>query len=148
MSFRDVLLDVNVLIALIDFEHVAHEKAHLWFDTSGSQSWATCPNVENGVIRILGNPKYPNSPGSPAGVLPTILAMRRLPGHVFWADDISIVDDELVHTEKLLTPSQVTDSYLLALAVKREGKLATFDRRLSPAAVRGGKSALHFVDDQ
>ncbi|PJN94116.1 VapC toxin family PIN domain ribonuclease, partial [Amaricoccus sp. HAR-UPW-R2A-40] len=60
------LLDVNVLIALTDPAHVAHDDAHVWFAETGRHAWATCPITENGVLRILGNPKYPNSPGSPA----------------------------------------------------------------------------------
>jgi predicted nucleic acid-binding protein len=41
--------------------------------------------------------------------------------------------------------AQVTDSYLLALAVAHDGALATFDRRLSTKAVKGGKGALHLI---
>jgi predicted nucleic acid-binding protein len=56
------LLDVNVLIALIDPGHVAHDDAHAWFQAEGQAGWSTCPLTENGVVRIVGNPKYPNSP--------------------------------------------------------------------------------------
>ena len=59
------LLDVNVLIALVDPAHVHHEPAHAWFSQQGSTSWATCPMTENGLLRIVGHPRYPNSPGSP-----------------------------------------------------------------------------------
>lgn len=60
------LLDVNVLIALIDPSHVGHDAAHHWFAEQGHADWATCPLTQNGVIRIVGNPRYPNSTGSPA----------------------------------------------------------------------------------
>ena len=139
------LLDVNVLIALIDPAHVAHEAAHAWFAAEGARSWATCPITENGVLRILGNPKYPNSPGSPAAVAPILGQMRGLPGHVFWSDQITLVDADLVDAEKITTPAQVTDVYLLALAVAKRGKLATFDQRLSVKAVRNGRSALALI---
>ena len=76
------LLDVNVLIALIDPGHVAHDDAHGWFSREGHTSWATCPITENGVLRILGNPKYPNSPGSPAIVAGIVEQLRSLPGPV------------------------------------------------------------------
>lgn len=139
------LLDVNVLIALIDPGHVAHGDAHDWFDAEGRQSWATCPITENGLIRIVGNPRYPDGPGSPAIVVGMLEELRRLPGHVFWTDEVGLVADEGIDGSKILTPGQVTDTYLLALAKARRGQLATFDRRMSVNAVKGGKSALHLI---
>jgi toxin-antitoxin system PIN domain toxin len=136
------LLDVNVLIALIDPGHVAHDDAHRWFQSEGKSSWATSPITENGVIRIVGNPKYPNSPGSPAIVAGMVGKLRTLPGHNFWFDDVSLAGTGTIDAERILTPAQVTDTYLLALAKAHGGQLATFDRKLSAAAVKGGKSAL------
>jgi toxin-antitoxin system PIN domain toxin len=104
------LLDVNVLIALIDPGHVSHEAAHAWFERAGSASWATCPLTENGVVRIVGSVRYPNSPGTPAAVAEMIAAMRTLPGHEFWPDDISLVGSEFVDPSRILTSAQVTDS--------------------------------------
>ena len=139
------LLDVNLLIALIDPTHVSHDAAHRWFDAEGKDAWATCPITENGVIRIVGNPNYPNTPGSTAVVAEIITQLRTLPGHVFWRDEISLVDADHVDTGEVLTSAQVTDTYLLASAVAHGGKLATFDRRLSVKAVEGGKAALHLI---
>ena len=136
------LLDVNVLIALIDPLHISHDAAHDWFAEHGAAGWATCPLTENGVIRIVGSPKYPNSPGSPAAVAAIVAQLRLLAGHVFWPDDISLVGNDNVDPARILTSAQVTDSYLLALAVAHGGRLATFDRRLSVSAVEGGKAAL------
>lgn len=141
------LLDINVLIALIDPGHVAHDSAHRWFEEQGAEDWATCPLTENGVIRIVGNPRYPNSPGSPAAVAAIVSTLRGLPGHSFWSDDLSLVASTLVDMTRLLTSGQVTDTYLLALASLRGGVLATLDRRLSVAAVRGGKRALHCIGE-
>src|SRR5260370_39492055 len=76
------LLDVNVLIALIDPVHVQHDAAHAWFAAYGQRSWATCPLTENGVLRIVGNARYPNSPGTPAAVAPLMAGMRSLCWHV------------------------------------------------------------------
>ena len=101
--------------------------------------------TENGVIRIVGHPKYPNTPGSPAQVAAIVSQLRTLPGHVFWPDDISLVGADHIAPARILTPGQVTDSYLLALAAARQGRLATFDRRLSTRAVRGGEAALHLI---
>jgi hypothetical protein len=139
------LLDVNVLIALIDPTHVGHDAAHAWFAMTGAPSWATCPLTENGVIRIVGHPRYPNSAGSPAAVAPIVAGLRSLPGHVFWNDDVSLIGSDIVDASRVTTPTQVTDTYLLALARAHDGRLATFDRRLSPNAVRGGRAALHVI---
>ncbi len=139
------LLDVNVMIALIDPSHIAHEPAHRWFAADGHSAWATCPLTENGVIRIVGHPNYPNTPGSPAAVAAIMLQLRQLPGHVFWSDDISLVAADRLDPARILTSAQVTDSYLLALAASHGDRLATFDRRLSTNAVRGGKDALYII---
>lgn len=142
------LLDVNVLIALIDPAHVGHEAAHRWFEAQGRESWATCPLTENGVIRIVSHPNYPGAPGSPATVVAIVAELRSLAGHIFWPDDISLVGAEHVEAERILTSGQVTDSYLLALAVAHDGHLATFDRRVSTKAVKGGKAALYLISGQ
>jgi toxin-antitoxin system PIN domain toxin len=139
------LLDVNVVIALIDTTHVGHDAAHRWFEDEGRLAWATCPLTENGVIRIIGHPKYPNSPGSPVVVAGIVSQLRTLPGHVFWPDDISLIGVEHIDPGQILTSGQVTDTYLLALAVAHGGRLATFDQRLSVRAVRGGKAARHLL---
>lgn len=60
--------------------------------------------------------------------------------HAFWPDELSIADAEHVDRTKILGPKQLTDIYLLALAVKRRGRLATFDRAIPLAAVCGAQS--------
>lgn len=139
------LLDVNVLIALIDPGHVRHDAAHEWFASTGKKAWATCPLTENGVLRIVGHPKYPNSPGTPANVAVLMTVLRALPGHEFWPDDLSLFDRQWLHIDRLLDSAQVTDSYLLALASAHNGKLATFDRRLVTGAVVHGSKAVHLI---
>lgn len=139
------LLDVNVLIALIDQAHVAHSEAHAWFAARGQGDWATCPLTENGVIRIVGNPRYPNAPGSPAAVAEIVRKLCGLPGHLFWPDDFSLIGSDRVDLARLLTSAQVTDTYLLALAQAHGGRLATFDRKLATSAVPGGRAALHQI---
>jgi toxin-antitoxin system PIN domain toxin len=138
------LLDINVLIALIDPAHVQHDRAHVWFAARGQKAWATCPLTENGVLRIVGHPRYPNSPGSPAAVAEFLFSFRKLPGHAFWPDDISLLDREHVNAARLLDSAHVTDSYLLALALAHNGQLATFDQRMVTDAVIDPK-ALHLI---
>jgi toxin-antitoxin system PIN domain toxin len=139
------LLDVNVLIALLDPAHVQHDGAHDWFAATGREAWATCPLTENAVLRILGDHRYPNSPGTPAGVAELLAEFFSIPGHRFWPDDISILDRQKLDFSRLLSSSQVTDSYLLALALAHGGQLATFDRRLITDAVKSGAQALHVI---
>jgi len=139
------LLDINVLIALIDPTHIQHDRAHAWFQSKGHKAWATCPLTENGVLRVLGHPRYLNSPGSPAAVAELLFAFRKLPGHVFWPDDISLLDGEHVDSTRLLDSAHLTDSYLLALACMHGGQLATLDRRLVTDAVTRGDQTLHVI---
>lgn len=139
------LLDVNVLIALVDPAHVAHEPVHAWFGRVGRKAFATCPITENGLLRIVGHPKYPNSPGPPSSVVGALLAIRALPGHAFWPDSISVVDDSVFDSTQLSSHAKVTDSYLLALARAHRGKLATLDHRLASDAVIEGHAALALI---
>lgn len=137
------LLDVNVLIALIDPAHLQHDRAHDWFAAQGQQAWATCPLTENGVLRIVGHARYPNSPGTPAAVAELIAVLCALGGHEFWPDDVTLLDRQHIDSARLLDSRQVTDTYLLALAVAHGGQLATFDRHLVTDAVVNGSQALH-----
>lgn len=139
------LLDVNVLIALIDPAHVQHDRAHDWFAVKGRKAWATCPLSENGVVRVVGHARYPNSPGTPAAVAELVAILRSLGGHEFWPDDITLFDSKRIDATRLLDSGQVTDTYLLALALAHGGQLATFDRHLVTDAVISGSNALHVV---
>ena len=136
------LLDVNALIALMDPRHVHHELAHSWFAGSAPSAWATCPITENAVLRILGHPRYPNSPGPPAVVAPLLQGLLAHPRHRFWPDDLSLLTGTVVMHERLLDSAQLTDAYLLALAVHHAGTLVTLDRCLQRDGVRGGAEAL------
>ncbi len=140
------LLDVNVLIALLDTAHIGHEASHRWFSVAGAASWATCPLTENGLIRIIGNPRYPNSAGSPAEAAAMLIELRSQSGHQFWPDDLSLAGNDLIDVTRVTTPAQVTDTYLLGLAVAHDAQLATLDRRLSTTAVRRGSKALYLID--
>lgn len=139
------LLDVNVLIALVDPAHVEHDEAHRWFGDIGHKAFATCPITENGLLRIVGHPKYPNSPGPPGMVAGALVAIRGLPGHEFWADSISLVDSGALDAALLTSHSRVTDSYLLALARANKGRLATLDRKLATEVVADGNSTLALI---
>ena len=137
------LLDINLLLALSDPMHVHHESAHLWFAETGQRAWATCPLTENGFIRIASHPNYPNRPGDVPAVLAIFRRLCEAPGHRFWSEDVSIL--QILEPPALITHTQITDVYLLGLAVQKSGKLATFDRRIPADAVRGGRQALEII---
>lgn len=139
------LLDVNVLIALLDQDHVYHDAAQRWFETVGGANWATCPITENGVVRILGHARDPKGPGTPGAAAELLAGIRRLDGHNFWGDEISLFAGGPARPESIATPAQVTDTYLLALAVHRGGRLATLDRRLTTTAVADGAAAVALI---
>lgn len=139
------LLDVNLLIALIDPVHIHHGPAQDWFAAEGHRSWATCPITQNGAIRIVSNPRYANTSGNAADVISILTEFVEADSHQFWPDDLSILASPIVDPQKLLTSAQITDTYLLALACSRNGQLATFDRRLSTAAVQGGDTGLFVI---
>jgi toxin-antitoxin system PIN domain toxin len=139
------LLDVNILIALVDPAHVDHDAVHRWFGRVGQHAFATCPITENGLLRIVGHPKYPNSPGPPSVVAHALAAIRALPGHAFWPDRFSLADTEFADASLLTSHSRITDSYLLALARANKGKLATLDNKLAAEVVPQGKAHLALV---
>jgi len=139
------LLDVNLLIALIDPRHVHHDLAHGWFAANHALGWASCPLTQNSVLRILGHPRYPNSPGSPALVAPLVASLLRHPDHHFWPDDLSLLSSRQILPEEILDSGRVTDIYLLALAVHHRGRLASLDQRLSTRSVISGEGALERI---
>jgi len=98
------------------------------------------------VLRILGQPRYPNSPGPPAVVAPLMAELMRHPQHQFWPDSLSLLGQSGVDVSRLLEAGQLTDTYLLALAVHHGSRLVSFDRRLSCEAVIGGREALWLIE--
>jgi toxin-antitoxin system PIN domain toxin len=130
------LLDVNVIIALLDADHVFHNRAHSWWAANGKHGWASCPLTENGVIRIMSNPSYSQQARFTPGDL--ITRIRHFIGqnsHEFWPDDISFCDGKSFVTEHLHSSRLQTDFYLLALATKHNGRLVTFDQGIPLSAV-------------
>ena len=138
------LLDVNVLMALGDSNHPHRAAALQFFEKCATvEGWATCPLTENAFIRIFGSHSYPNGLGSTTEARRVLNTFQAAPGHQFWSDDLSLTD---VHAFPNLPDSpNLTDLYLLALALKHGGKLATFDQRIDPAHLAGGAAALHLL---
>ena len=130
------LLDVNVLIALLDADHASHRTALAWFREHATGGWASCPITENGCVRIMSHPGYPNA-HSVVEVVERLRAAAAHPAHQFWPDGLSLLDERLIDATRVHGPRQLTDVYLLALAVKNGGRLVTFNASIALAAVTG-----------
>ena len=130
------LLDINVLLALLDSDHVDHERARDWLGREIGAGWASCAITQNGVVRIMSQPRYP-SPVAPAAVADLLEQACSTAHHEFWPCEISLLDNRVVDCSRVHGPRQVTDAYLLALAVRRSGRFVTFDRSVALSAVLG-----------
>jgi uncharacterized protein len=131
------LLDVNVLLALFDPDHVHHDVAHNWLSDDAGH-WASCPLTENGFLRTANLArKVAFVPTS--SLIDHLRRFRSAGQHEFWADDLSVLDETLFNGPAIHSSRQVTDIYLLALAVRRGGRFVTFDARIPLAAVKGAR---------
>ena len=130
------LLDVNVLLALLDADHVDHVRARRWLAGGIGGGWASCAVTQNGFVRIVSQPRYP-SPVPVATAVERLRRATRTEHHEFWECGLSLTDPAAFDPSHLHGPRQVTDAYLLALAVTRGGRLVTFDRNVPLSAVAG-----------
>ena len=130
------LLDVNMLLALFDKGHTFHAKAQAWWLANQQHGWASCPLSQNGFLRISTQKSYPRPIRLP-DAMGLLRAWAVPPQHEFWPDDLSLLDPQTIEPTRLLGSKQITDIYLLALAVRHGGRLVTLDRGISPATVHG-----------
>ena len=137
------LYDVNCLLALLDRHHAAHATVAAWFAANAEHGWASCPLTQNGCVRILSQPRYPR-PLSVVYAMDLLRAAVSSEHHQFIPDDISLLDDSLVDDRRLAGHRQLTDVYLLALAVAHDARLVTLDRRIPLDAVHGANES-HLV---
>lgn len=130
------LLDVNVLIALLDGSHLHHGLVTDWLASHIDEGWASSPITQNGCIRILSQPGYPN-PVPAAEVAKRLAEAAQHPSHAFWTDSISLLQPGYLMWERILSSRQVTDAYLVALAVQQGGRFVTLDQGIPLDAVGG-----------
>lgn len=117
-----VLLDANVLIALLVSDHVHHSSAETWF-LGVTDGFATCPITQGSLIRLL--VREGETAEAARSLLRGLAADER---HEFWPDDVTYAD---VPTAGTIGHRQVTDAYLAQLARSRASRLATFDQALA-----------------
>ncbi len=132
------LLDVNVLIALFDGNHALHAQATRWFHEHAGAGWASCPITQNGCVRVMSQPAYPERQPV-AAIVERLRQATEHRAHEFWPDDASVLDARMIDPARIHGPAQLTDVYLLALAVSHGGRLVTLDQAIPLAAVTGAQ---------
>jgi toxin-antitoxin system PIN domain toxin len=137
------LLDINVLLALLDADHVDHQRAQEWLSGEIQHGWASCALTQNGFVRIVSQPRYP-SPVSPFEAIERLRRATSTEYHEFWPCSISLLEDRRINSGHVHGPRQVTDVYLLALAVEHRGRFVTFDRSI-PLSAAPGATPAHLV---
>ncbi len=131
---KGYLLDTNVLIALLWPSHAHHTRAVRWFTRHRSSGWATCPFTQAGFVRIVSNPAFSRDAVTPCDAVGVLAANIGSKDHAFWPDELPLVEAVAFAGSKLLGHQQVTDAYLLGLVLRRGGKLATLDERITALA--------------
>lgn len=131
---KPALLDINILTALLWPTHEHHDAAHRWFGDRADASWATCSLTQLGFVRIVSNPIFSRDALSPSEALALLGENLAHPAHVFWTDTLQLPAAVKGLDATLQGYKQLTDAYLLALAQRQKGVLATFDRGLRTLA--------------
>ena len=129
------LLDVNVLIALFDEDHTHHAAASEWLENNIHHGWASCPLTQNGCVRIMSQPRYPNALHV-SEIIERLQNAVATKHHDFIPDNVSLLNSDIIDHKNLLSPRRLTDIYLLALAFENNCRFITFDRAVSVNAVK------------
>ncbi|MGA3098476.1 MAG: TA system VapC family ribonuclease toxin [Bryobacteraceae bacterium] len=122
------LLDVNVLLALAWPTHIHHAAAHRWFAENHEMGWATCPLTQLGFVRLGMQPAVVKIPILFGDVMEALAQITANPAHRFWPLDGGLADIRDDIRGRVVGHHQLTDAVLLDLAIRRQGRLATFDR--------------------
>ncbi len=137
------LLDINVLLALLDADHMDHARARAWLAREIRHGWASCAITQNGFVRVISQPRYP-SPVPPAQAIERLSRATASEHHAFWSCEVSLLDESIIDRSRIHGPRQVTDAYLLALAVNNGGRFVTFDQTVPRDAVASARAG-HLV---
>ena len=127
---KGYLLDTNVLIALLWPSHAQHGRAVRWFTAHRSKGWATCPLTQAGFVRIVSNAAFSRDSVTPRDAAAVLADNTASKDHAFWPDELALAEAVAFAGVRLVGHQQVTDAYLLGLALRRGGMLATLDQRI------------------
>lgn len=144
---KGYLLDTNLLIALLWTSHERHDLALKWFTRHRTRGWATCPITQAGFVRIVSNPAFSRDAVHPREAIQILSANTAAKDHVFWPDELPFAEAVDFTGIRLIGHQQVTDAYLLGLAIRRGGLLATLDQRIAALAEpkSAGQKALEII---
>jgi toxin-antitoxin system PIN domain toxin len=124
------LLDLNVLIALTDTEHTHHQMAWKWFASSGQERLGICPLTEAGFLRVTTNSAFHPGPHTMAQAIAILQTLKQRDDYWYCPMEESWVTLTAPFATRISGHQQVTDAYLLGLAIKQKGVLVTFDKRI------------------
>ena len=125
--------------------HEHHETAHRWFGARSDERWATCALTQLGFVRIVSNPAFSRDALTVTAALALLSQNLAHPAHEFWSESTEVPAAIKVVEPGLRGYRQLTDAYLLALANRRRGVLATFDSGLHELAGTKLSTALEIV---
>ncbi len=124
------LHDSNLILALTHEDHPFHRQAFAWFRGTPTSKWATCEITRSALIRLSYNPRVIDPPKSPVETLNNLETAACRSDHKF----LTLPRSGIEVLRKCLTKcqgyKQITDAYLIAIAISNNVKLATFDARL------------------
>jgi toxin-antitoxin system PIN domain toxin len=140
------LLDASVLIALFWPSHDDHRSAQAWFRKYGENGWATCPFTQAAFVRILMNRAFSRKAMSLTDTTELLDIAMQHPAHEFWPDELPFADAIAPFRKRLHGHRQITDAYLLGLALHKSAKVATFDRGLSSLLPEGSSLRASIVE--
>jgi toxin-antitoxin system PIN domain toxin len=128
------LLDLNVLIALTDPEHKFHQKARNWLASSGRERLGICPLTEAGFLRVTTNPAFHPGPRTLEQAIAILQVLKGRDDYWYCPIAESWVTLTARFAARIHGHQQVTDAYLLGLAIKENGVLVTFDQGIKRMA--------------
>ncbi len=88
-------------------------------------------------MRVSANSAAVPDARSPREATALLRRIVELPGHVFWTDDTAATEDVNQTFARVVGYRQVTDAHLLSLAMRRGGRLATFDLEIRDLVPKG-----------
>jgi uncharacterized protein len=130
MKHACYLLDVNVLVALSWATHTHHAAAIAWFQDQGQHSFATCPLTQLGFTRLAMNAGIVTPPDTLQEASDRLTQITLLPGHRFIKEDSMIPAVLATVSAAVQGYRQITDTYLVALALSNKATLATLDKKI------------------
>jgi hypothetical protein len=125
---RKILLDLNVLIALADPEHKLHRQAWNWFASAGRERLGICPLTEAGFMRVTTNPAFRPGPRTLEQAIAILQALKQHADYWYCPINESWVTLTAPFVARIIGHQQVTDAYLIGLAIQEDAVLVTFDK--------------------